>query len=195
MSRDIVGFLADIQKTYGDVAYFRLGRRRIYLLSHPDHIRDVLVTRADNFTKGPALRMAKDTLGEGLLTSEGDFHRRQRRLAQPALHPQRVATYAEAMTRYARQTTDRWQDGQALDLHEQMMSLTLRIVAKTLFDAEVEDDVEQIGRAMHVSVNMFTRAMSPLGPLLNRLPLPSNFRVKRARARLTSTVDRYIQDC
>src|SRR3954465_12661072 len=100
MSRDIVGFLTEMQRDYGDVARFRIGRRRIFLLSHPDHIRDVLVTRAENFTKGPALRMAKGTPGEGLLTSEGDFHRRQRRLMQPAFHATRVADYADAIVRF-----------------------------------------------------------------------------------------------
>ena len=157
-------------------------------------MRDVLVTQDEHFIKGPALRRAKDTLGEGLLTSEGDLHRRQRRLVQPALHPQRVALYADVMTRYAAQTSDGWRDGQEFDLHDQMMKLTLRIVAKTLFDADVGGDVDAIGHAMDVSVGMFARAMSPWGPLLNFLPLPSNFRFKRAWGRLMGTVDRFIQD-
>ena len=154
----------------------------------------MLVTQADAFIKGPALRRAKDTLGEGLLTSEGNFHRRQRRLAQPAFHPQRVATYAVLMSDYACAEADQWRNGQALDIHEQMMRITLRIVAKTLFDADVQAEVEEIGAAMHVSVNMFTRTMSPAGPLLNRLPLPSNFRFARARALLLATVDRFIRE-
>src|SRR5437764_1424049 len=108
---DTLNFLTQTAKTYGDAAHFAVGSWAYYFFSHPDAVRDVLVTQADAFIKGPALRRAKDTLGEGLLTSEGDFHRRQRRLAQPALHPQRVATYAEAMARYARQTTERWKDG------------------------------------------------------------------------------------
>src|SRR5207248_2267044 len=161
MSRDIVGFFSYVQKIYGDVAYFRIGRRKIYLLSHPDHIRDVLVTHAENFTKGPALRNAKVTLGEGLLTSEGDFHRRQRRLSQPAFHPQRVASYGDVMVRYADEMTGGWLDGQALDVHEQMMGVTLRVVAKTLFDAELPADIEQIGTAMDVLVKMFSRATHP----------------------------------
>ena len=160
---------------------FSFARRRdFYVFNHPDAIRDVLVTRDDCFIKGPALQRAKDTLGEGLLTSEGDFHKRQRRLAQPAFHPNQVATYAKAMVDLASRAAQGWRDGQRMNLHEEMMKVTLRIVAKTLFDAEVESDLEAIGKAMDISVGMFTRTMTPWGPLLNKLPLPSNFRFKRA---------------
>ena len=189
---DSLGFVTRTFRAYGDVARFRIARRTYYLLSHPDHVRDVLVTHDAKFTKGPALRSAKVTLGEGLLTSEGDFHRRQRRLSQPAFHPSRVATYAGIMSQYAREESDGWRDGATVDVHEEMMRVTLRIVAKTLFDADVRAEVEEIGAAMNVSVRMFTRAMSPFGPILNRLPLPSNFRFRRAYERLLRTIDRFI---
>jgi cytochrome P450 len=191
---DRLGFLLHTARTYGDVAHFRVGKRHLYLVSHPDHVRDLLVTHDAKFIKGPALRNAKTTLGEGLLTSEGDFHRRQRRLAQPAFHPSRVSGYAGAMTQYAREQADAWADGSVINIHEQMMEVTLRVVAKTLFDADVRTEVDEIGRAMDISVGMFTRAMSPLGPLLNRLPLPSNFRFYRAYARLLATIDRFIAE-
>jgi cytochrome P450 len=192
MSRDIVGFLRHVKETWGDVARFRIGRREIYLLSHPDHIREVLVTRADNFTKGPALRMAKVTLGEGLLTSEGDFHRRQRRIMQPAFHAQRVADYADTFVRFAARTQERWRDGDVFDVRAAMTRLTLEIVAKTLFDAEIESEVRELGEAMDVTVTMFDRSRYPWARLLNLLPLPSNFRFLRAQARVFATIDRMI---
>lgn len=191
---DTLSFLSRTARTYGDVAHFRIATLRYYLLSHPDHVRDVLVTHDAKFTKGPALRAAKVTLGEGLLTSEGEFHRRQRRLAQPAFHPNRAATYAGAMAHYAREQCDAWRDGQMVDIHEEMMQVTLRVVAKTLFDADVRAEVDEIGEAMDVSVRMFTRAISPFGPILNRLPLPSNYRFERAYARLVGTIDRFIKE-
>ncbi|MGH7268876.1 MAG: cytochrome P450, partial [Polyangiaceae bacterium] len=194
LRRDTLRFLCGISTEYGDASHFRVGHWDYWFFAHPDAVRDVLVTYDDRFIKGPALRRAKATLGEGLLTSEGDLHRRQRRLVQPALHPQRVATYADLMTRYAAQVRDAWRDGQAIDLHEQMMRLTLRVVAKTLFDADVAAQVEVIGRAMDISVGMFARAMSPWGPLLNYLPLPSNFRFKRAWGRLMDTIDQFIRE-
>ncbi len=96
------------------------------------------------------------------------------------------------MARIAHRAAADWHEGQPADLHEEMMKVTLRIVAKTLFDADVENEIDEIGEAMDVSVGMFTRAMTPWGPLLNRLPLPSNFRFKRARRRLFETIDRFI---
>ena len=190
--RDILGSLERIAEEQGDVANFKAGHWDYWFFAHPDAVRDVLVTSDELFIKGPALRRAKATLGEGLLTSEGDLHRRQRRLVQPVLHPQRVASYAEMMTRIARETADDWRDGQVFDLHEQMMNLTLRIVAKTLFDADVAAQVEEIGHAMDISVGMFQRAMTPWGPVLNFLPLPSNFRFVLAWRKLMRTIDGFI---
>jgi cytochrome P450 len=192
--RDRLGFLLRAQRKYGDVVHFRVRGRPFYVFAHPDAVRDVLVTHDAKFIKGPALRNAKTTLGEGLLTSEGDFHRRQRRLTQPAFHPNRVAGYAGPMTQYAQEQADAWRDGTVVNVHEEMMQVTLRVVAKTLFDADVREEVDEIGRAMDIAVNMFTRAMSPFGPILNRLPLPSNFRFKRAYARLLATIDRFIAE-
>lgn len=194
LRRNTLQFLCQIAHDYGDASHFRVGHWDYWFFTHPDAVRDVLVSQDDRFIKGPALRRAKDTLGEGLLTSEGDLHRRQRRLVQPVLHPNRVATYADVMVRFAAETSARWRDGQEFDLHEQMMKLTLRIVAKTLFDADVAAEVDAIGHAMDVSVGMFSRAMSPWGPVLNFLPLPSNFRFRREWGRLMALIDRFVQE-
>ncbi|MDB5357168.1 MAG: Cytochrome [Phycisphaerales bacterium] len=192
--RDVLGYLTDVVKEFGDAVSFSGGGFRFFVLNDPEAIRDVLVTRDDCFIKGPALQRAKETLGDGLLTSEGDFHRRQRRLAQPAFHPSRVATYGAAMAGIAQRAAEGWRDGQRMELHDQMMKVTLRIVCKTLFDAEIESDLDAIGHAMDIAVGMFTRTMTPWGPLLNKLPLPSNFRFKRARRRLFETIDRFIRE-
>ncbi len=189
---DRLGFLERSARRYGDFVPFKAGAWRYLLVNDPDFIREVLVTQAGLFTKGPALQRAGGTLGRGLLTSEGELHRRQRRLAQPAFHPSRVAAYAADMTRIAAAAGDAFRDGESIDMHERMMALTLRIVAKTLFDAEVESEVAELGRAMDITVGMFSRAMAPWGPLLNRLPLPSNFRFRAARATLFSTIERLI---
>src|SRR5205823_5028078 len=109
---DTLGFLTRLARTWGDFVPFRAGSWQYVFLNDPDAIREVLVTKADQFVKGPALRRAKDTLGEGLLTSEGDFHRRQRRLSQPAFQPQRVAGYAAVFAGTADRAADAWRDGQ-----------------------------------------------------------------------------------
>src|SRR4029453_10678209 len=108
-------FFQNLAAQFGDISYFRLGPQEAFFLNHPDYIKDVLVSNHHNFHKGLALQRAKLVLGEGLLTSEGDFHRRQRRLAQPAFHRARIASYAEVMTAYATQTPERWRDVDTLD--------------------------------------------------------------------------------
>jgi cytochrome P450 len=190
-----LGFLTRTARTYGDFSAFTIGRMRWQMLNDPEATRDVLVTKAEQFQKSPALRAAKVTLGEGLLTSEGDFHRRQRRLSQPAFHPNRVAVaYAPAFVALAEDTASRWQDGQVIDVHEEMMRLTLRIVTKTLFSAEIEHDIDEIGQHMDVLVKMFRRATSPFARVLNKLPLPSNYRFFRSRDAVRKTIDRFVRE-
>ena len=118
-------FFQTLAQQYGDISYFKLGAQEAFFLNHPDFIKDVLVTNSQNFMKGLALQRAKRLLGEGLLTSEGEFHRRQRRLAQPAFHRGRVASYASSMIEYAALMRERWHDGATLDISEEMMRLTL----------------------------------------------------------------------
>jgi len=109
--RNPLGFLIDAASKYGDIVYLKFGPQDIFLFNNPDFIKDVLVTNNKNFVKSRGLEMAKKFLGEGLLTSEGEFHRRQRRLAQPAFHRQRINTYAAVMAEYGARARDRWRDG------------------------------------------------------------------------------------
>ena len=192
-SRDPLTLLAGLARRYGDVARFKAGPQSVYLLSHPDYVRDLLVTNHARFKKGRALQRAKRLLGEGLLTSEGDFHRRQRRLAQPAFHRQKVAEYGRVMVEYAERASARWRDGEELDVSEEMMRLTLAVVGKTLFDAEVESDADEVGAALTEVMNLFGYLMLPFSELLEKLPLPPRRRFLRARARLDAVIYRIIE--
>ena len=133
-------------------------------------------------------------LGKGLLTSEGNFHRRQRRLSQPAFHRQRIAAYAQTMTEYAARRRDRWKEGEERDVAQEMMGLTLAIVAKTLFDADVETEAKEIGKALGEVLEMFSTFSSPLTEVLDKLPLPKNRRVQQAKLRLDETIYRIIEE-
>jgi cytochrome P450 len=124
MQRDPITFLSRLAREYGDVVHFTFGPQHLYFFNHPDAIREVLVTQARSFQKGRALQRAKVILGEGLLTSEADIHRRQRRLAQPAFHHGRIARYAEVMVDRALRTRHRWRGGEVVDIHQEMMRLT-----------------------------------------------------------------------
>lgn len=192
--RNSLDFLQRAAREYGDIVYFRMGPQDVFFLNHPDYVRDVLVTRHQNFVKGRALQRAKRLLGEGLLTSEGEFHRRQRRLAQPAFHRQRVASYAEMMTDRAVRTRERWQDGETLDISHEMMRLTLAIVGKTLFDADVEEEAQEIGQALTDVMNLFDVLLLPFSEYLDKFPLPQTRRFHKARARLDATVYRMIEE-
>lgn len=192
--RDPLRFLLDSAGEYGDIVYLKFGPQTVYLLNHPDYIKDVLVTNNRNFVKSRGLEMAKKFLGESLLTSEGEFHRRQRRLAQPAFHRQRINGYAAVMTHYAARTRQGWRSGETLDIWQEMMRLTLAIVGKTLFDADVEAEAPEIGAALTNVMQLFERITNPFGGLLDKLPLPGNFRWLKAKQRLDSTIYRIINE-
>jgi len=189
---DQLGFYADCAR-YGDVVPVRLGPRRAVLFYHPDAIEDVLVTRSRDFVKSPGVRLLRPLLGEGLLLAERDFWLRQRRLVQPAFHRQRVAAYGEVMTAYAERRLADWKEDDVRDVHDEMMSLTQAIVAKTLFDAEVSDEAHEVGTASHVLMQDFSARLGSMLQLLpSWLPTPANLRARRAIQRLDQLVYRII---
>src|SRR5688572_28155023 len=190
--RDRIGLLQKLTTQYGDVVGFHVGRQPFVVLNHPDYVRDVLVTRHQLFHKGIGLQRAKLLLGEGLLTSEGAQHLRQRRLLQPAFHRQRIATYASTMTDYAEQASMKWRDGDTLDLLQEMSRLTLAIAGKTLFDADVEGDADAIGGSLANVLTNFNITLLPYGDRLVTLPIPHAVRFRRAKARLDEVVYRLI---
>ncbi|HJU54981.1 MAG TPA: cytochrome P450 [Pyrinomonadaceae bacterium] len=192
--RDSLGYLQSAAAEHGDVVYLRFGPQEVFFLAHPDHVKDVLVTRHQSFMKGRALQRAKRLLGEGLLTSENEFHRRQRRLAQPAFHRTRVNAYASVMTDYAARASARWNDNEQLDISHEMMRLTLAIVGRTLFDADVESEADEIGAALTSVMELFNWLLLPFSELLEKLPLPQARRFQRAKRRLDATIYRIIEE-
>jgi len=183
-SADRLGFLTECSRKYGDVVTFRFAHRRMVLVNHPDLVEEVLVTRNRQFIKHFALRIAKATLGNGLLTSEGDFWRSQRRLAQPAFHRERVAAHGAVMVELAGRMLRGWADGQVRDVQDDMMRLTLEVVAKCLFDADVSGDTAEAGAAMELLLRSFTARVGKLIRLPEFVPTPVNLRLGRAKRRL-----------
>jgi cytochrome P450 len=181
----------------GDVTTFRMGSMPAYFVNHPDLVRDILVVNAHKFHKGRALKRAKNLLGEGLLTSEEDFHLRQRRLVQPAFHKQRIVSYAEAMTSFAERMSGEWQDAKddgVRDIDHEMMRLTLQIVAKTLFSADITDDADEVGAAMTTIVDLFNFLLLPFSEILEKLPIPHSIRFRRAKAKLDEIIYGFINE-
>ncbi len=187
-------FLTRMAGEYGDFVHFRVANLRIYLLSHPDFIRDILVTRQHNFTKSRGLQRAKVLLGNGLLTSEDPLHVRQRRLVQPAFHRDRMAGYARVMSESGVRVRDGWTRGETLDISQEMMRLTLAVVGKTLFSADVESEAGEIGVALTAILNMFNLLMLPFSEYFQKLPLPAVRRFENARSRLNETIYGMIRE-
>lgn len=192
--RDPAGFITHCARTYGDVVHMRIAGEHVYLLNHPELIREVLVAQNKSFKKSRALELAKELLGEGLLTSESDFHRRQRRLMAPAFQRQRLDQYGRIMIDLTERSIGRWSDGSHIDAHHEMMRLTLAIVARTLLDADVEDDAEDVGEAVSDALGLFERITNPAARLLRYLPLPSTRRFFRAKERLDRVIYRIIAE-
>ena len=185
--RDPTGFLQELAEL-GDVTSFKMGGQLAFFLNHPDFTRDLLITSNAKFVKGRALQRAKRLLGEGLLTSEGEAHLRQRRMIQPAFHREKIKSYAEAMTGYAAEMANEWQDDEVRDIDKEMMRLTLQIVGKTLFSANVEDDADEIGAALTTMIGMFNYLLLPFSELLEKLPIPQVKRFNHAKETLDSII-------
>ncbi len=151
-------FLTRVAREFGDVAALRFGPRRIYLISNPHDIETILVAQNQNYVKHFALRMTPVVLGKGLLTSEGDFWLRQRRLIQPAFSRQRIASYAPLMVEAAQEVLAEWQTGQTRDILVEMMRLTLAIAARTLFGSDVSTAAGRVNQALRVLQERFLRA-------------------------------------
>ena len=186
-------FLTRLSKL-GDVSAFKIAGAQAFLINHPDLIRDLLVTNHAKFMKGRALQRAKGLLGEGLLTSEKEFHLRQRRMIQPSFHRARINEYAKAMIEFGTRMADEWQDGDVRDVDREMMRLTLWIVGKTLFSANVEDEAMQVGEAMTTIVSMFNFMVLPFSEILEKLPLPPIKKLKKARATLNEVIYKIINE-
>jgi cytochrome P450 len=166
---------------------------RTYLISHPAYIEDVLVNHPRKFAKGRVLQANKRLFGNGLLTSEGDFWLRQRRLAQPAFHRTRIACYGDTMVRYTEQMLERWHHGEEVDAHQEMMQVTLNIVGKTLFDADVAGDAREIGRTITMLLD-FSSDFRRLIFTPKWLPTPRNIQTAMAIGRLNKIVFRMIAE-
>jgi cytochrome P450 len=182
MRRDLLGFYLRSAREFGDCITLRFGLRRIIFINHPTLIEQVLHSR--NFTKHYALRMNRRLLGNGLLTSEGDFWLRQRRLIQPVFQRERILSYAPDMTAYTQRQLESWRDGDVRDLHSEMRQLTLAIAAKSLFGADVAGQSEAVGQALKGAMGTFSQRFFRIIRIPERLPTPGNLRIRKAIRRL-----------
>jgi cytochrome P450 len=194
---DPIRTLMNIAREYGDISHFKLGREQhVYLINNPHYIEKVLIYDHRNFKKGKRLQLAKALLGEGLVTSEGDLHNRQRRLIQPIFHPKQIMRYGKVMTDYASRLRDRWKDGDTLDIQQEMMQLTLSIICKSVLNYDIESEgAKGVGKALTICRNYSKRLQTPLGHVLDKVPiLPKVRGVRKAQKELDTLVYELIGD-
>jgi cytochrome P450 len=178
LHRDPLAVMSGLHRRHGDLVHFRIGPQHVFVVLRADLIREVLVRHQKAFKKGPGFEAARIVLGDGLLTSEGDFHLRQRRMLQPAFHRRRVAAYGDIMVDEAVRVGAAWHGGGERDVAVDMSGLALRVVSRALFGAELDDDARAIGRAVTEVGEFFDYLTIALLPVLLRTPLP---RVRRFR--------------
>jgi cytochrome P450 len=191
-NRQRLDFFLHLARDYGDLAAFRFGPRRLFLASHPDLIEQVLVTDAKHYIKHFGARMYKPVLGNGLVTSEGDFWLRQRRLSQPAFLKSRVLAYAPMMAELTERMVAGWKPGAAVNVHHEFSTLTSAIALKTLFGLDDAGDRDEFVESLRLAFDLLSARFRDLLPVPLWLPTPRNLRTRRAIAHLYRVVDGFI---
>jgi cytochrome P450 len=186
-SSDPLAIFTRWAREYGDVFYYRAAYIHVYFFNHPDLIEAVLVRQYQNFLKDRVLQNSRWFFGDGLLTSEKEVWRKQRQLCQPAFHRERTASYAALITQYAEEMLRYWNNAASLDVHQEMMQLTLRIVVRALFNVEAEA-AGQVSAALNVVMRNISGARMILPPSFRLLPTPGMYKFRRAVEELNRTV-------
>ncbi len=191
-------YTSHLADTYGPFARFGAFGNTFYLISDPELVREALVTQAANFPKDDRdVKILDRVIGHGLVSSNGEEHKRQRRLTQPAFHTRRIDAYAGVMVDYTEAMLDEWDDNATMDVNETMRELTMYIVARSLFGADrvaMRDTAERIGQAIHVIQAIADKEFQSPFLLPDWLPTPTNRRRQEATGVLYETIDRLIAE-
>ncbi|MBI2825193.1 MAG: cytochrome P450 [Planctomycetia bacterium] len=186
-------FITEMGRRYGDLTYFRMGVYRAYIVKHPQLVREVLVGTEKTFRKLPRpIEAIREIDGNGIILSEGEYWRRQRKLLQPAFYADRLARYSAVVVDYARQMLDGWQDRTTINVADEMTHLACAIITKTLFDYDLRDQADELREALAVLSSTYIREMWDLVRLPQWLPTPRNLRKWRAIGTLDDVIRRIV---
>lgn len=193
--RDTLHYIQKMAREYGEVVHFRFGpKRHVYLLTNPDQIKEVLVTKQAHFRKAKGLQVARAAVGDGILTSEGEKHMRQRRLMQPAFHRDRIKEYGQVMVRQTVDLIDEWKDGEIRDIHHDMMKVTLAIITETMFGKTVKEEADKIGQAIDVGLKYVSSKASSFIDIPLSVPTRSNREFLASNEVLDKTIYDLIEE-
>ena len=192
LRRDPLSFMREIQQTHGRMATVQFGKQQVVMFLRPEHVRYVLVEKPRNFVKYD-LGNLRFLLGDGLLTSDGDFHRQQRRLVQPAFHKHRVEGYADTMVHLTEEMLEQWQPGSEVDISREMQQLTLRIILKALFNLDSPTQSASLGRAITTVITNSIRNFGSVRRLRLDLPFTRYGRMMAGKRELDTFVYNLIK--
>lgn len=191
---DPLNTFTNIAKEYGDISHFKLARQHVYLVNNPDYIEKILIYDHHNFKKGKRLEIAKRLLGEGLVTSEGEYHDNQKKLIHPFFLPKKISSYGSIMSQYAFEMCKNWQDESVIDIHKEMMNLTFAIICKCMLNYDMDTkEAEKFLKAFSISKEYSKRLQHPIGHVLDSVPiLPKVAQSRNAAKTLDSIVYKLI---
>ena len=189
--KDAMGFFLRAFQQYGDVVYFPVGAKKFYMLSHPDHVQYILQENNRNYHKASTYNKLKPLLGNGLVTSDGAYWLRQRRLIQPAFHRKRLAALASVMTDCATNLLDRWQSAadkdQPLDVADEFMRVTLDVVSQTMFSMSAAGSADEIRRNLPIILERTNEGFWEVVDMA-WLPTPRNRQYQKALSKLDAVI-------
>ncbi|MET8051104.1 cytochrome P450 [Streptosporangium sp. NPDC005286] len=193
---DRLALLTSAASKYGDAVRLVIGPKTLYLFNHPEHAKHVLADNSANYRKGIGLTEARRAIGDGLLTSEGELWRKQRKIIQPMFQSRRIAQQAEVVADEAAKLVNRlraYSGGKSIDVVQEMTGLTLGVLGRTLLDAEL-DTFDSIGHSFEAVQDQAMFDMVSLSMVPTWAPLPKQWRFRRARKELYRVVDHLVAD-
>ncbi|PJZ50372.1 cytochrome P450 [Leptospira saintgironsiae] len=194
LAKDPIGFFQLMQSKFGNSARFGLRQVVFHLITQPEDIKRVLQENNQNYHKGVFYKELGRILGKGLLNSEGEFWKKQRRLIQPSFHKQRISEFVEIMAQETEKTSENWKKISSLDISKEMMRLTFAIVGRTLFRTEVESYAARIEHSLKIALELVTKRITRIFPFPFSWPTPENLKLKRALKDMHSVVDELIAE-
>jgi len=196
LSKDPIKTLSNFAQSYGEITHFKIGNGHVYLINNPDYIEKILIYNHKNFRKGKRLQTAKRLLGEGLVTSEGEKHDGQRKIIHPLFLPKRIASYGQIVVDKTSLMCKEWEDGRIMDIHKEMMNVTLRIICKSIMNYEIDsEEASKFSSALEVSKKYFKRLQHPIGHILDHFEiLPEVHKSRESIKTLDSIVYQLIED-
>jgi cytochrome P450 len=192
LNGDWLGWYTKYAREYGSVFSYRIGPLHTALITEPALIEQLLISEADKLKKSPIQHLIRPLIGDGIFLSEGESWKRQRRLTSPPFHRQRIGLYGDCMVRTAKSLLDEFREGETRDIYRDTTRVALRIVSRTLFDADVEGNLPEVERVLANAMEALSSRLDALVPLPNWVPAPPLLRLRAARRQLDALIDDFI---